>query len=502
MIASSEKAFAPGARSAGFLRLSLRAGCVVLLAAGCRIFDPPTAGTPPPVLPESFQQSSGMTPSIERWWETFAIPELSRLVDAGLAGNPALDQSYARMLQAQALARKAGAGRLPTLDGEAGAGTARVRRDAGGGFDRSTSNDFSVGLVAAYEVDLWGRVRSGVQRTRLDAAAAELDLQAAAISLAGEIVIRWLQYAAATSEADILNQQLAINRQYLELLQLRQRKSLATALDVSQQRQIVAATETLIPPVLRAAETASQQINLLLGRPPGAKLELTGNGLPPLPPLPEAGLPAGLLESRPDLQAAWQRLRSAEWELSAARADRLPALRLTGAVAYEAGEIDDLFDGWSQNLLASLVAPLIDGGRRRAEVERVAAVLSERIARYREVVLLAVGEVEDALTRERHNQDRLDAMTIQLDHARNTLSEAENRYRKGLNDYLPVLAALESVQRLERSLVLARYDLLLNRVALCRALGGQWPKDVAWAERGNAAGQAAMPPGDESTELR
>jgi outer membrane protein TolC len=112
-------------------------------------------------------------------------------------------------------------------------------------------------------------------------------------------------------------------------------------------------------------------------------------------------------------------------------------------------------------------------------VDRRKAALDEKLAGYRDQVLTAIGEVEDALTRERRNGDRLEAMRRQLSHARRTLEEAGRRYRKGLNDYLPVLAALESVQRLERSVLLAEYALLVNRVSLHRALGGHSdPVDV------------------------
>lgn len=448
------------------------------LLTSCVVFDPGPLHQPVDLVPSEFRTEGESVSKLDKWWEEYAAPELNVLVDSALHANLDLAQAYARLTQARAVAAQRTAGTEPSLEGTARAGTSRARGKGPDGYDTDSYNDFSLGLVAGYELDLWGRVRAGVRSSQHAVTAAEYDLQAAGITIAAETVLRWLRLVAASSELAIVEQQLQTNREYLGLLRARQRKAMASALDVFQQEQVVAATETLLPPIKREKELAHHQLNVLLGRPPGRPVPVKASELPALPPLPDMGLPAELLENRPDLRAAWQRLEAAGWDVSQAQADRMPTIRLTGAATYQSGAFDELFDGWLQNLAASMAAPLLDGGRRKAEVNRARAVLEQQMAAYREAVLVAFREVEDGLSRERHNRDRLTALKQQLASARETLREAGDRYRSGLNDYLPVLTALEAVQRLERSVLLGRYELLVNRVNLCRAAGGKWPVEV------------------------
>ncbi len=218
------------------------------------------------------------------------------------------------------------------------------------------------------------------------------------------------------------------------------------------------------------------QLAILLGQPPGSPVDGPAADADLRVPddVPADGLPADLLVARPDLQAAWARLESAGWGVAAARADRMPALRITARGEYGSEDLADVLDNWLLNLAGNLAAPVIDGGRRRAEVKRSRAVLDEQMAGYRRVVLTACREVEDALVRERYQAEHLQHLDQQLQAARQTHREAIERYRYGLSDYLPVLTALVTAQALENDLIEQRRQHLLIRVALYRALGGDW----------------------------
>jgi outer membrane protein TolC len=151
---------------------------------------------------------------------------------------------------------------------------------------------------------------------------------------------------------------------------------------------------------------------------------------------------------------------------------------LTGRAGYQADKIDLLFDNWLLNLAAGLTAPLFDGQRRVAEVERTEAVVAERLASYRQTILTAVKEVEDALINERKLREHIKGLEAQLTAAQNALDQAGLRYRNGLNDYLPVLTQLVTVQDLERDLIRRKAELLIARVSLYRALGGTWTESL------------------------
>jgi len=456
----------------GFIAAALMA----ILPISCT-FLPEREGLLEPEVPASFSEETGELSSNKLWWEDFGSAELNRLVAEAFSGSFDLQQAEARLRQARATAVIAGGNLYPEVNLEAAGGATRARTgDSENAVTATTEND-SLGLAASYEIDLWGRVRSTANEADTLVLAQSADLDTARITLAAEVTDRWLSIVELKSQLELVKAQLESNRTYLELLLLRQRKGLATALAVFQQQQVVAGTESLIPLLESQLATNRYELAVLLGRPPRSDIGLSTDRIPEVSPLPEIGVPSQLLENRPDIQAAYFRLESSDWGVSAARANRLPALALTASAGYRSVEFDDLFDNWFAGFAGALLAPLIDGGRRSAEADRVLAVSEERLAYYRETVLTAFREVEDALIREKKQTDYIFSQGNQLEAAKNALSEALLRYRKGDIEYLDVLASITSVQSLEREVLSARRDLLLYRVSLYRALGARWDEE-------------------------
>lgn len=441
--------------------------------SGCS-FLPEREGPLEPEVPEQFDRLGGETPAPDRWWEEFGSVELNRLVTEALAGNFNLQAVAARLRQARAAAAIAGSGLYPDLNLQLEGGATRARTGSGESRATATSENYLISLAASYEIDLWGRVRSEAEAASSLAGAAAEDLAAARISLGAEVADRWLKAVELSARLELVGSQAGTNRDYLDLLRLRQRKGVSTALAVFQQEQILAGTEALLPRLESDLQTTLHELAVLLGRPPGSVPGLSETELPGLPPLPALGLPAELIGRRPDIQAAYLRLASSEYAVAAARANRLPALSLGGSLGYRSGDLGDLLQNWFAGFAAGILAPLLDGGRRGAEADRERAVLEERLAAYREVVLKALREVADALVREEKQEVYLSAVSRQHLAARSALAAGLVRYRKGESEYLDVLAALGSVQALERDYLIARRDLLLYRVGLLRALAGGW----------------------------
>lgn len=172
------------------------------------------------------------------------------------------------------------------------------------------------------------------------------------------------------------------------------------------------------------------------------------------------------------------RLQAAEWQVAAARANRLPAISLTAGAQYGKGDMDVLFDNWLLSLAGNLTAPIFDGNRRAAEVDRRQALVDENLSAYRQAVLTAIKEVETALVNESKQREHIRGLEKVEAAARKALEEAGVRYRNGLTDYLPVLTQLLAVQRLERDLIRQRANLLNARISLYRALGGTWTESL------------------------
>ncbi len=417
-------------------------------------------------LPESYSLYSEERANMDRWWKAFGEPELDGLIDEAFSGSFTLQEAWARLRQAEATAVQAGSARFPGLDLTADASNARS--------SGQSTDSYSLGLASSYEVDLWGRVRSEDEAARSSASASREDLYAAAMTLTARITDSWISIITQRKEKALLEKQLQTNRTFLELIQLRFRNSLASALDVFQQKEAVARIEAAIPQVEEHEQLLIHELALLLGKAPQVPIDIGASELPVVEELPPTGLPADLLAARPDIRAAGMRLHAARWNVERARANRLPALRLTAKAGYGADKAGDIFDNWLTNLAANLTTPIFDGKRLRAEVDRTKAVEDERLSAYRRTVLTALKEVEDAIVSEEKLKQQTGAIGHQLLTARKALNEARERYMKGLNDYLPVLTETTSVQTLERDLIRKERDLISNRISLYRALGGSW----------------------------
>ncbi|MBW2219896.1 MAG: efflux transporter outer membrane subunit, partial [Deltaproteobacteria bacterium] len=452
-------------------------GMALLFVMSCNLFKPDSKAQPEKILPKTFSLYSGEADHSQQWWKSFNDAELNALVDAALSDSFSLKAAWARLNQARALSVQAGAGRYPDLTGTATAFTGRQKISANSS-ETNRIEEYGMGLVSSYELDLWGRVRSQHKSVMLQAVASREDLNTAAITLAAEVANRWIAIIAQRMQKQLLTEQLRINETLLELVELRFRKAMVSALDVYQQKQVVQKKKAEIPLVEEQEQLLQHELAVLLGRPPRATLKINRIKLPKPSPLPPTGLPADLLSARPDIRAAWSRLNASDWQIAAARANRMPALSLTAQARYVGGDIDILFDQWLMSLAANLTAPILDGGRRAAEVDRTRAVADENLALYYNKVLTAIKEVEDALVSEAKKKEHLEGLQKATATAGLALEEAEIRYSNGITDYLPVLTQLTIVQGLERDLIQRQAGILNARIQLYRAIGGTWTEDL------------------------
>lgn len=442
---------------------------VLLLSACAHTVSPETAQLDI-AIPETFTLYEETVPAPDRWWEAFSSEELSNLIYEILQGSPTMKISLARLEQSRAVAVQAGAGKLPDLDMKAG--ISETKRNTGGQTVTDTSRNLT--LVSSWELDLWGRVRSEHKAALLDVEASREDLYAAALTLSAEVTLRWLEIISVRRQIALFKEQLETNRTILELIELRYLKGLANVLDIYQQRQVVAEIEAGFPQLEAQLQTLFHEVAVLGGKPPRSELGLTIENFPEYKAPPDAGVPADLLAKRPDIRAAGLKLRAAESEVSAARAARLPAVTLSATAGFSSDSFSDLLEKWLATLAANLNLPLFKAGSLDAAVTRNEEIVQERLASYEQVVLNAIREVEDSMVRELKQTDYLKALDQQLTISRDGFREAVSRYRKGLSDYLPVLSALTSTQRLERSIVQAELERFSQRVKLHRALGGSW----------------------------
>jgi len=442
---------------------------VLLLSACAHTVSPETAQLDI-AIPETFTLYEETVPAPDRWWEAFGSEELNLLMAETLDANLTLKIALARLEQSQALAVQAGADRSPDLSLRAGA--SETRRSTEG--QTVSDSSWNLSLVSNWELDFWGRIRSEHRAALLDVEASREDLYAATLTLASEVALKWLEVISVHRQLALYQEQLETNQTILELIELRYLKGLANVLDIYQQRQAVAENEAGLPQLEARLQTLLHELAVMGGKPPRTELGLHALKFPDLSGPPEAGIPADLLSRRPDLRAAGLDLRAAQNQVAAARAGRLPSVNLSATAGFSASKLGDLVENWLATLAANLTWSLYNSGNKTAAVTRQEKIVEERLASYGQAVLNAMREVEDAMVRENKQTAYIDSLNRQLEISRNGFREAVSRYRKGLSDYLPVLSALTSTQRLERTIVQARLERLGQRVKLHRALGGGW----------------------------
>ena len=435
-----------------------------LLASGCATVELPSplAGD----VPAEFSRS-GAEPLPDRWWHGLDDAQLDSLIREALAENPSLKATWDRLAQANAIARRERATLWPTLDADA-----RASRTIN--FEGPDSERYELGIAAAYEVDLWGRLRSSAAAARIDAEASREEVLAAAISLTAEIARTWYELIEQRGQLALLQQQIKTNEQILELVDLRFRQGQTVAADVLRQRQLVEQRRGEIHDVRSRIAVLEHQLAILLGRAPKSLQVADRQTMGNLPPLPATGLPADLIRRRPDVRRAFHDIHAASARVAAAIADRYPRIDLAASLTSAATSPGDIFSNWLATLMAQLMARIIDGGARRAEVERTEAVLAERVHLYEETVLAALKEVEDALERERRQHEKVASLRRQLEIADEVVERLRARYTQGAANYLDVLEALTTQQNLQSNLLTARRDLYFFRIDLARALAGGW----------------------------
>ena len=445
---------------------------LILVVPACTMLQPAVTDKPlPEDFPSEFSLYSETADHDIAWWKTFQSRELDLLMQKSLPENFTVLEARARLDQARYAALKAGAYYYPELGFSSALGHQKMKED---GRSQVSNDEWLLGLNVAYEVDLWGRVRALKRSETEKYAASKEDLKTALMSVSGAVAENWIELIENRRHQDLLLQQLELQQKLLKLIIARFPLAKSTALDIYQQQQIVEKLQAELIPTVKNQEVIRRRLALLAGRATLNDEMLSERSFPEAGPLPALGLPADLLAARPDVRAAGLRLHSSEWEVAAARADRLPALRINASSNYFADNLSSLFDNWILNLAANLAGPIFDGGRRRAEVERVRAVVDERLALYRETVLNAVLEVEDALTREAQSSATLASLRKQLVLSRQTLREARRRYLNGSSDFINVLNEELNTLQLEHDIITQEKRFMLSRITLHLALGGSW----------------------------
>lgn len=446
----------------------------ILLLGGCALFRPDVSKSME-TLPEVFIQAGAnptmKSPSLGEWWKVFDDEQLNGLMSEMLSNNLDIFQAFSRLAQLEATARTVNASRLPFINGEA----ASSRNQQQGVLGETKGTNYSLSLAAGFELDLWQKLKSRTYAARFNSQASRADIKALYLTLSAQLADLYFLAVEQRAQLALMDQIIGTLTDSLARVERRYNAGVSPAKDVYQARQNLFGAKENRPVFEARLATTLNAISVLTGNFPMHDIAGRQVKLPDAPELAGPGVPAQLLNHRPDIEAAFFRLKAKDSEVAAAIADRLPAINLLanyGKSHSELGSITSTGIFW--DLIASAVAPIIDGGRRRAEVARSRAVFDEGVAQYKQKILEAVKEVEDALVNNKSTEERLQQLASHTDATGSSLRLATSDYFEGITDYLPVLIAQRFHFEAQSQLLSAKRQLLADRISLFRALGGGW----------------------------
>jgi multidrug efflux system outer membrane protein len=461
-------------RPGSLLNASVCAWTLVAVLSACTSSRSPDFETRSPVAFEHASDVAARWPS-EDWYHGFDSTELDELVTLAKRNNLDLVASVARIRQADARARAAGAAILPQID--AGG---NLTHFAGGARGQTASEtDWSALLSTSYEIDFWGKNRDAGHSAQFAAIAGQADHDALAITTLASVAKGYFLVLSLRERLALAEQNLRSVRDVLEVIEARFNAGAAAAADLAAQRAAVANAELALPALRQQEVEARGALALLVGRTPEG-FDVRGQPLDSvLEPDVTPGLPSALLLRRPDVLAAEMNLRAANADLAAARAALFPSLTLTGSgglqnPAVQAAVLTLEGTGYSLSLGASLVQTIFDGGRRRGVRDEAQAKEQELLAVYRLAILNALLDVENALSALQQLDAQKTAQTQNVTQSELAYEGARLRFRAGSEDYLRVLDAQRTLFAAREQFSQYRLTRLQIVVGLCKALGGGW----------------------------
>lgn len=449
-------------------------GILVATLSACAVG--PDHQRPEQALGETYRHAQGwvqvdaaaQAPLARDWWVLFADARLDGLMSELMRANLTLQESEARFRQAQAGLRSAESGLFPTVGSNAS-----VTRSGGGSVD--AGNRHSLGGTVTWELDVWGRVRRDVEAGEASAQASAADLAATRLSLQSTLAQTYFRLVSLDAEKRLLDQTIEMYERSLQMTQNRYQAGVAAQVDIEASRSQLESARVQRLTLERQRAVHENALAVLTGRPP-SDFSLDGMArLGSVPGIP-AGVPAELLQRRPDIVAAERRVAEANARIGVAQAAWFPSLTLSAQGGYASGQWAQWLSAPAQfwSLGPALALSLFDGGARQASLDSARAAHEAQSAAYRQTVLTALREVEDYLISLRVQQQEQETQARALAAARETLRLIMNQYDAGMVDYLSVVQVQASALNAERTALSLQAERMVNSVQLIAALGGGW----------------------------
>lgn len=418
------------------------------------------------------------------WWRGFRSSELTVLMEEAQTVNLDIAAATARILQADALARQAGAALLPTLTGNGSASRSKSSSSSNSGvssggtttFSRGEISTYTTSLSASYEIDFWGKNRDALLAAEETANANRFDRDTVVLTTLANVANAYFQVLAAQDRLATAQRNIASAQRIFDAIKARVDAGTGSDLDLAQQESVLANQRALVPPLRQTLAQNQNILAVLVARPP-ERVRVSGGSLNRIsPPRVTPGLPSELLIQRPDIRRQEAQLASATANVGSARAQFFPSIQLTGQGGYQSAALAALFTPQAAffSMAASLTQPIFDGGRIQANFDLTRAQQDELLQTYRKTVIQAFTDVDTALVNIKQTAEKLRLQRIVVASSRRAFDLSEKQLRAGTADIVTVLNTQLTLFQAEDSLWQAQLAWLQSYVSLYQALGGGW----------------------------
>jgi outer membrane protein, multidrug efflux system len=414
------------------------------------------------------------------WWEIFGDPVLNDLEKKATAANQSLKAAMARVNQARAIARIAEADFFPGIDLNPSA--IRSRQSGNRAVQPGsvpalayTANTFSIPFDLSYELDIWGKVRRSFEAASADAQGSVAAYETILLTLKSSVAQTYFNLRYLDADLLILKNNSEVLKKSLDLVLVRYRGGIANGLDVSQAETLWASTQAQYVGEKKQRAEQEHALAVLLGRP-ASEFSLAENPLSQLPPVIPPGLPSELLERRPDVAQAERAMAASNARIGVSKSAFFPSLSLTGSAGLQSDTLSRLLraESFTWSFGPGILQPIFEGGRLKADLKRARAAYDESVANYRQQVLVAFQEVEDALADLRILADQGEAQARAVEASTRAREISAFRYKEGAALYLEVLDAQRTVLQNEQLAAQILGMRFLASVQLIKAIGGGW----------------------------
>ena len=420
------------------------------------------------------------------WWTRLGDAALNALVGQAIAGNLDIVQAQARLRQARESLRQANAAFLPQIDASGSGG--RNYNSAGGGTRVDSngniinsgvgkwSGNYSARANASWQIDLFGELSRSSEAARADLAASGYDLANVRMTIISELVTNYVQARLAQNQLAIARETQRVQQDNFDIARWRLQAGLVSSFDVEQARAQLAQTSATVPQLESSLRGSLNRIAVLTGQAPG---EAT-RALETPAPIPTAassiatGIPADTLRQRPDVRSAERALAAATARIGVAQAQLYPSLGISGNIGTSAASFKNLFDIVTGGIFANVAQVIFDGGRLASQVRSQRAATDAAFAAYKQSVLTALEDVENAMAALAAAQQRRAQFAIAFNASNNAAILARSQYRAGLIDFQTLLTSENSLLNARNSLASAQSDAVRGLAQLYNALGGGW----------------------------